>query len=254
MKIRNAFLSVLAFAAGSLASYAQLITTPIASPTWIQDIRNHAGDTNMLLAHSGTSSFSLASLDGGANFFTDISGTVGTGPTSIFQVGNNGSFDVRLEIAYITKESMDNNSLGAFGFTTVSATTTADQVLYANYGAASTQAYSIFGSPELTALTFFHNDATWGGAAADADQNNPLFFHIFESTVAESYNYYVISIDDRGTNAVDHNDGVFVVRINTEEVGITAVPEPSTYGLIGAGALLGLVGYRRFKASRKVAA
>ena len=31
------------------------------------------------------------------------------------------------------------------------------------------------------------------------------------------------------------------------------VPEPSTYGLMGAAALLGLVGYRRFKASKKVA-
>lgn len=30
-----------------------------------------------------------------------------------------------------------------------------------------------------------------------------------------------------------------------------AVPEPSTYGLMGAAALLGLVGYRRFKASKK---
>jgi hypothetical protein len=31
------------------------------------------------------------------------------------------------------------------------------------------------------------------------------------------------------------------------------VPEPSTYGLMGAAALLGLVGYRRFKASKKAA-
>lgn len=34
----------------------------------------------------------------------------------------------------------------------------------------------------------------------------------------------------------------------------TMVPEPSTYGLIGAAALMGLVGYRRFKASSKAQA
>jgi hypothetical protein len=30
----------------------------------------------------------------------------------------------------------------------------------------------------------------------------------------------------------------------------TPVPEPSTYGLMGAAALLGLMGYRRFKAAK----
>ncbi|MGC4075184.1 MAG: PEP-CTERM sorting domain-containing protein [Nibricoccus sp.] len=48
----------------------------------------------------------------------------------------------------------------------------------------------------------------------------------------------------------DYTDFIVAFQFLTTQ---NAVPEPSTYGLIGAGALLGLVGYRRFKASKKAA-
>jgi hypothetical protein len=48
----------------------------------------------------------------------------------------------------------------------------------------------------------------------------------------------------------DYSDFIVAFQFLPTQV---AVPEPSTYGLIGAGALLGLVGYRRFKASKKAA-
>lgn len=48
----------------------------------------------------------------------------------------------------------------------------------------------------------------------------------------------------------DYSDFIFAFQFLPNQ----AVPEPSTYGLMGAAALLGLVGYRRFKASKKKAA
>jgi hypothetical protein len=47
----------------------------------------------------------------------------------------------------------------------------------------------------------------------------------------------------------DYSDFIFAFQFLPNQ----AVPEPSTYGLMGAAALLGLVGYRRFKASKKAA-
>ncbi len=47
----------------------------------------------------------------------------------------------------------------------------------------------------------------------------------------------------------DYSDFIFAFQFLPSQ----AVPEPSTYGLMGAAALLGLVGYRRFKASKKAA-
>lgn len=47
----------------------------------------------------------------------------------------------------------------------------------------------------------------------------------------------------------DYNDLLFAFRSSSFQVQ-GPVPEPSTYGLIGAAALLGLVGYRRFKKSK----
>ncbi|OAM88682.1 PEP-CTERM sorting domain-containing protein [Termitidicoccus mucosus] len=54
--------------------------------------------------------------------------------------------------------------------------------------------------------------------------------------------------NDQGYYDQDFND--FVVAFQFLPAQQIAVPEPATYGLIGAGALLGLVGYRRFRASR----
>lgn len=45
----------------------------------------------------------------------------------------------------------------------------------------------------------------------------------------------------------DYTDYVFAFQFLPTQ----PVPEPSTYGLIGAGALLGLVSYRRFKAAKR---
>ncbi|OPZ78494.1 MAG: hypothetical protein BWY79_00756 [Actinobacteria bacterium ADurb.Bin444] len=55
-------------------------------------------------------------------------------------------------------------------------------------------------------------------------------------------------IRERGANRdSDFNDFIFALRATYDKPFGDPVPEPSTYGLIGAAALLALVGYRRFK-------
>jgi hypothetical protein len=46
----------------------------------------------------------------------------------------------------------------------------------------------------------------------------------------------------------DYTD--FIVAFQFLPTQQSMVPEPSTYGLIGAAALMAVVGYRRFKASK----
>lgn len=62
---------------------------------------------------------------------------------------------------------------------------------------------------------------------------------------------YLVALEDwrldRGSD-VDYTDSIFAFQFYTVEgTPFTPVPEPSTYGLIGAGALIGLIWLRRFK-------
>ncbi len=59
--------------------------------------------------------------------------------------------------------------------------------------------------------------------------------------------FTVVSFEDQiPSSDLDFNDFLFAFRAG-EDIPQGGVPEPSTYGLLGAAALLGLVGYRRFK-------
>jgi len=84
------------------------------------------------------------------------------------------------------------------------------------------------------------------------DQFNTSIFHWFLSTDDPSFNYYVAFIDDRASDShtIDFNDGIFLVRTNTSQIGFDPVPEPSAYALYGAAALILLVAVRKLRFSR----
>lgn len=59
--------------------------------------------------------------------------------------------------------------------------------------------------------------------------------------------FTVVAFEDQYVEGdSDYNDFIFAFR-SGYDIPQGGVPEPSTYGLIGAAALLGLAGYRRFK-------
>lgn len=66
---------------------------------------------------------------------------------------------------------------------------------------------------------------------------------------------WLFSIEDlSGLGDNDYSDFIGAVQfLKTDGTPFTPVPEPSTYGLIGAAALLGLVARRRFLAKQKAA-
>jgi hypothetical protein len=70
----------------------------------------------------------------------------------------------------------------------------------------------------------------------------------------ENVNTYLVSIEDfrldRGSDR-DFNDFTFALQFyDSKGNPFTPVPEPSTYGMIGGVALLGLIARRRFKAKK----
>jgi hypothetical protein len=86
--------------------------------------------------------------------------------------------------------------------------------------------------------------------------DTPLWVNTWISATSSYENVatYLVSFEDWNVNNVpnpsliDYSDAMFALQFfGPDGKPFTPVPEPSTYGLIGAGALLGLAAVRRFK-------
>ena len=160
--------------------------------------------------------------------------------------GEFGKFFV--DVSYITKESVDVN---VFGFSdTQLGLIDGGSPLYIGYGPTSTTSYRFSDSTGYSSINFWHDDLSFSGINSTSTkwQDNPEYFLWYQAIdVANNRVENIVRIDDRGSELIDHNDGIFAVEWNLNPVSdATPVPEPSTYALFGAVGLLGLVGYKRF--------
>ncbi len=81
--------------------------------------------------------------------------------------------------------------------------------------------------------------------------NQSYYGTLITDNASNNLVYTVAGFEDinirTGRSDADYNDVIFAFGNQTFTPFGPTVPEPSTYGLMGAAALLGLVGYRRFK-------
>jgi hypothetical protein len=152
----------------------------------------------------------------------------------------------------LASEIDNNNGLIASGWET-----------YVNYGAGEKIDFWLNsvdgGGNSGTYFSFGLNGApnmfAGGGAAANVKYKtvsvNTQYFD-GTSVITAPVNTLVVSFEDQRLGATDADFTDFIFAFQFLPTQLPPVPEPSTYGLMGAAALVGLVALRRRKAAKKL--
>lgn len=152
------------------------------------------------------------------------------------------------DFSYIGKESADPN---IFGVSDGSLLGVGNTNLYYHYDASSLLTSYHFSDPTgYSEVNFWHYDEN-GPFAGTKWMDDPIHFLWFGAIdVPNNLLKYVVRVDDRGSELIDHQDFVGYFQTNLNPVNdLVAVPESATIGYAGVGMLIVAFLYRRNKRS-----
>lgn len=148
------------------------------------------------------------------------------------------------EVSYVYSSENDTDSFGA-----TDATLTQNEGLYAPFtghtAVDQTFTWDISDPTNYATVNFWANDGQYPGTVY---QNNSNFLTYQAVDLSTNRIDTLLFYDDRNNHdpsSIDHNDGIFLLQQNVLPIGLSAVPEPSTYGMLGVLLLGGIVLFKR---------
>lgn len=214
---------------------AQLTSTTIATSSTVNAIRS---DLNLNWLTSNTPSFTA----GGILFESIPNPLLGDFAVGVGELG-----EFYAEVSFLGRDSLRPNHFGVSseggGFTAPDSIT-----LFFDYTSADFPLTKRLTADAYTVADFWHYRDQVGYTGSFYQDDNLSFRTWQYVDVDANLQYTLFGIDDLRSEQIDFNDGAFLVVTNTVGIALqNPVPEPSTFGLIGAAILVGLIALKKRK-------